>query len=252
MSAERRRRWLGVLAVGGGALLASSSPLWGTYFGRQLAWLAVERVEVSGAELLAPHEVLRASGIREGDNLLDEREVWEAALEAHPVIRSATVERRPPNTLRIRILEKQPVALVAGEALLPATGDGELLTLDPATVDLDLPIVHGTFADSGSAEHLHRLLAEVERLTVVDAALMATVTQLSPAGEDGELIHLTAGGVEVVLPFGATAERTAQLRAVIADLEARAGEEGNRTRPRVDLRFGDQVVVRPSSSMELS
>lgn len=252
MSAERGRRWLAVLAVGGGALLASSSPLWSTYLGRQLAWLEVERVEVTGASLLAPEEIVRASGIREGHNLLDERESWEAALEAHPVVHSASVARRPPGTLRIQVVEKRPVAFVAGETLLPATADGELLPLDPASVALDLPIVHGDAADASDPASLRRLLSEIERLSVIDPELMESVSQLRMIEEEGDLILLSAPSADVLLPFGADPVRTAQLRAVLADVERRASETEDRTRPLIDLRYGDQVVVGPPSSLGLS
>ncbi|MEX0912480.1 MAG: FtsQ-type POTRA domain-containing protein, partial [Gemmatimonadota bacterium] len=87
-----RRRRIAVLAtLGTIALLAAARPRWGSYLGRHLSWLTVERVEISGTRLLAPHEVLAASGIQPGQHLLDDRENWEAALEAHPVIAAATV-----------------------------------------------------------------------------------------------------------------------------------------------------------------
>jgi cell division septal protein FtsQ len=56
---------------------------------------------------------MRWSGVREGENLLglDLARV-KRDLELVPLIRSAAVERVPPNTLRIRVSEREPLARV--------------------------------------------------------------------------------------------------------------------------------------------
>jgi cell division protein FtsQ len=255
---DRRRRRIiigsGIAAV---ALLAGTSPLWATYLGRQIPWLEVDKVEIAGTHLLAPHEVLAASGIRDGQHLLDERTTWESSLLQNPVIASARVTRKLPNTLRVTVQEKRPVALVEDETLRLVTSTGEILPLDPAVVQVDLPIVHGSLSDSTSSLATHRLLAETERLSRLDPALMSEVSEIRAASEDGSTLVLVLPNADVILSTGATAARTAQLRAVLGDVAGRIQlREGDGSsapvRVRLDLRFGDQIVVAPMSSAEIS
>lgn len=82
---------------------------------------AVRDVQIEAEGVIPRAEILRWSGVREGQNLLglDLGRV-KRDLELVPLIRSAAVERVPPNTLRIRITEREPVARVlAPQAAVP-------------------------------------------------------------------------------------------------------------------------------------
>src|SRR5688500_18737053 len=105
MTMKRRLR---LAALGLVAAAAASSPLWRPHALRRVALFAADRVEVVGTRLLAPNEVVAASGIRIGASVWTDPAAWEAALRRHPVIASAVVERRMPATLLIRIIEKRP------------------------------------------------------------------------------------------------------------------------------------------------
>lgn len=241
------------------AVAALTSPLWGFELGRRIDWLEVDRVEVSGTVLLAPHEVLAASGLRSGHHLLDEREPLVLALRGHPVIADAAVTRRPPNTLRIRVQEERAVALVDDGMLRPATGAGEILPVDPAAVPVDLPIVRGTLRDSASTAAVRVVLAEIERLALLDPVLVTEISELRLLPGEPGVLAITHRNADLLLPVGATGERLAELHAVLehvatsngAALQGAAHELGTPdgsapTRIRLDLRFADQIVVAPS------
>ncbi|MQA91943.1 MAG: FtsQ-type POTRA domain-containing protein [Gemmatimonas sp.] len=231
------------------AAMATATVTWGADVARRVPWLKVERVEVSGAWLLTPQEVLVASGIRRGQHLLDERGTWEKALREHPVIAEARVTRRPPSTLRVSIVEKSPVAFVLDGSLRPATGRGEILPIDPSKVPLDLPVLRGPSNDSTDQGTLHRMLAETQHITELAPELIGEISEIHPFSEEGEALVLIHPIGEIIMPFGATARRVSELRAVLADLPSRWGESGTDFgRSRLDLRFADQVVVRNPST----
>lgn len=235
-----RRARLAVFALAAAA--AGSSPFWGPPALRHVPWFAADRVEVAGARLLAPHEVVHASGVRIGVNVWTDPAAWEAALERHPVVASATVERRLPSTLRIRIVEKRPVAFLGG-TLRPATGTGEILPVDPARVPVDLPIA-GTAPDTASRVRDRAtlaLLAEAARLADADPMLMARVSEVRLGRDGATRLVMAAPRAEVLLAAGAAEPRLSQLRATLADVDRRLAEGG---RAVVDARFADQVVVR--------
>ncbi|HUE96693.1 MAG TPA: FtsQ-type POTRA domain-containing protein [Longimicrobiaceae bacterium] len=254
MARTAKRRYGLPLALGAGGLLVLSAPVWGPGLGRQIGWLDVDRVEISGATLVAPHEVLRVSGIARGISIFDEREGWAAALEAHPIIARATITRRLPNTLRVRVLEERPVALVSGEALTPATAAGHVLPLDPTAVPIDLPIVPGLPDDEPAGSLVRLALAEAGRLADLDPLLMADVSEIRPAGA-GALVLVHPIG-EIMVPSEMPAARLGQLKAVLADLSRRIPESAPgatvRRPVQIDLRFDGQVVVRHPSPRELS
>lgn len=217
---------------------------------RRVPWFAVSRVEVSGARLLAPHEVLAASGAAPSQNVWDDPAGWERALREHPVIAAATVSRRFPATLRIRIREREPAALVQAGTLRPVTPDGALLPLDPARAPVDLPLARlQTPLDSARrvADPRDRaLLAEVGRLMRLDAPLMARVSEVRSVGQGQLLLSMSEPAAEVRLPAGAGGARLAQLRAALLEIGRRHRDVPAGAPPvHLDLRFRDQIVVYP-------
>jgi cell division protein FtsQ len=250
------RRRLGLLAGAAAAtVLLSTSPVWGSYIGRRIDWLQVQRVEVSGTRLLTPQEVLIASGVTPGQHLLDEAAVWERALLAHPVIEEARISRRPPGTLRIQIVEKRPIALISDETLRLATAAGEILPVDPFVVPLDLPIVHGTLTDSARAGPTLRTLAATARLDTLAPALMAKVSEVRMTNDRSEVLVLSHEIADILLPLDVPAGRLEELRRVLLDVQGRFPTDpasSRSPRHRIDMRFEEQVVVRPSPSAERS
>ncbi|HEX5727477.1 MAG TPA: FtsQ-type POTRA domain-containing protein, partial [Longimicrobiaceae bacterium] len=200
----RTRRLLLLAALAG----AGAAPLWAPPLLRRVEWFAARRVEVSGTHLLAPHEALAASGVRIGMNVWTDPEAWEAALRRHPAVADAEVTRRLPATLRIRVEEKRPAALVEAGTLRPATAAGEVLPVDPARVRVDLPLLR---APAGPGRT--RALAETGRLAELDPALLARVSEVRPAAGGALRLTLSAPAAEVLVPAGADGASLARLRA---------------------------------------
>ena len=105
---RRRLAWEigGVLA--GAAVVAAA--LWSPL-------LKVHNVDVDGATHTTSADVARAAGLDDEDNLLfvSTSEVA-ARAEELPWVKTAKVDRLLPNTVRIRIEERQPAMLLATEA----------------------------------------------------------------------------------------------------------------------------------------
>lgn len=234
-----RRIRLAALAAALPVLLAA--PLYGPRVLERTPWFRVQRVEVSGVRILAPHEVLAASGIVRGESVWRRPEPWLAALRRHPGIEDARVVRRLPATLRIEVREKRPVGLVERGSLHPVTAAGEVLPVDPARVPVDLPLLR---TPSGSTR---AMAAEVGRLGELDPGLLARVSEVGWAGRGTLLLVLSGPDARVLLPVGAQPDRLRQLRAALDRVGrgAPAAADSAAAGPvRVDLRFQDQVVVR--------
>lgn len=226
-----------------------ASPLWGPPVLRRIDWFQVERVEISGTRLLAPHQVLAWSAVRRGQNVWDDLGSVESALRAKPAIAEVHVTRKLPATLRIRIAEKQPVAYIEGTTLEPATATGEILPLDPTRAPIDLPILVGSW-ESQPAGMRVAILGETGRLARLDPSLIAEVSEIRSADSTATVLFLSHRLGEIVMPVGAGSSRLAQLRAVLGDLETRLPPADSIDRAaRIDLRFGEQIIVRLPSSV---
>jgi len=79
---------------------------------------AIRTLDIQTDGVLAPEQIRRWAGAKLGDNLflLDLARI-KRDLELSPVIQSVAVERSLPNILRIRVVEREPVAQIVTAAL---------------------------------------------------------------------------------------------------------------------------------------
>ncbi|PYQ18481.1 MAG: hypothetical protein DMF81_24775, partial [Acidobacteria bacterium] len=105
--------------------------------------LRVGRVEVRGSHFLSEGEVRELLGPAVGENILGlDIEALKARLRASPWVAEASVSRTLPDTLRVEIREREPLALAEVDRLYLMDGDGSLIDLyGPRTAGFDLPIV---------------------------------------------------------------------------------------------------------------
>jgi cell division protein FtsQ len=248
---RRNAALLGTVIIVGG--LAAAWPWWGPPAGRRIAWFAADRVEVAGARLLPPAEVLQASGVRVGTNVWADPAPFVLALRRHPAVASAEVVRVWPRSLRIRIVEKTPAALVQSGVLRPATADGEVLQVDAARAGVDLPLFTARVRVDGH----HRItdadaratLAETARLSELEPALMARVSEVRPLSRTETRLVLSRPAADVLVRDGIGPAALVRLRAALDDVAARAAADTTPQTARtvVDARFDDQIVVRGKS-----
>jgi cell division protein FtsQ len=125
-----------------------------------------------------------------GENILSLDLVrLKARLQASPWVAEATVSRALPDTLRVDVRERVPLALAEVERLYLMDADGTLIDLfGPRTAGFDLPVVRGLAEASAEARRVHG-----QRL----AALLTDLAELS--AEVSELEVEPAGHIRVVL-----------------------------------------------------
>jgi cell division protein FtsQ len=204
---RRRRRLLGALAV---LLLAGLGwvALWSP-------WASVRTVEVSGAERVPRAAVLAAAEDEAGRSMLLARtdDVAAAIREEQPLARSVTVTRQWPSTLRIVLVEREPVAAVpAGREVRLVDADGVVVERVAAgkvgqSSGKDLPRVEVDLARPGAVESL-RACVEVAR--GLPAELERKVRRLGATTPDRVWLEL-AGGARVDWGSGADTPRKAEV-----------------------------------------
>ncbi|MFH1011969.1 MAG: FtsQ-type POTRA domain-containing protein [bacterium] len=147
MRPPNRKKWIFVCLL---ALAALSLPFWrsaathwaAVHMRNALSSYRVRSIRVLGTQQLDRQEIVAISGIREGTPLfeINPKSVAERIL-AHPWIRSATVVRRLPDMIELRIEEQRPAALIPAEKMWAVTADRILLPMEKSKWRWDLPLL---------------------------------------------------------------------------------------------------------------
>jgi cell division protein FtsQ len=135
--------------------------------------LVVEDIVVEGRMQTSPQELFNVLMIRRGDPLLKcSPQQSKQQLEQLPWIQAATVQRRWPNTIYVRLGEKHPVALWQNNAKLFLIDEqGNIIDQQVGTEYADLLIVVG----KGAPHHTVALLKELDKVAELRSQITAAI-----------------------------------------------------------------------------
>lgn len=225
------RNTLFVVAVIGGAIWMYRQTQSDTRF-------AVKNIEIAGATHTPRAQIDSITRRYIGLNLfkIDIARV-QNDLGALPWIQRIAIEKRVPDTLRINVVERTPVALLMrGGALhyVDATGvvTGEL---SPSIGDGDLPIING--ADGAE---LTRTVAFVEQVRRGDTAVYSRIGEIRPIAPRGFAIFDRELGATVYANADDASPKWRDLYSIV-----KAENLGPASIAYADLRFADRVVIKP-------
>jgi cell division protein FtsQ len=251
--APRLHRVLGMLRTLVGVGLVGATSV-------SVAWLArrhvmssprfaITKIDVSGCERREPAAIVTESGLALGANAFAvDLDAARARILADPWIAEASLGRRLPGTVVIRVIERKPAALVSLGDMFLATADGTPFKKADVSDPVELPVVTGICPESlaedreGATRTIRRaieLSAEFER-GEMGARLPLQEVHVAPDGTFALVVGKVA--MQVVLgapPFRRKLEQAAR---VVAELDRRGARAeaillDNDTRP-------DRVVVR--------
>ena len=194
--------------------------------------LVVTDVKVEGRETTDRGTIVAALGVAPGSPILamSPRRAKEQ-LEALPWVRSAVVERRLPNTLYVRLVERKPLALWQhGGKLELIDREGNVIPVTNLDRFTKLPMVVGENAAVHAAELLDVLATEPDLASRVNAAIRV--------GDRRWNLRID-NAIDVLLPADGPASAWAQL----ARLERSSGIL-KRDVQVVDVRLPDRLVLK--------
>lgn len=194
----------------------------------------IAQVVVEG-RVKTPEPLLRAAiGATPGAPILDYRlDAARARIESINWVQAATVERRLPDTIVVRLVERRPFAVWQYEGKFRLIDrDGQVVTdSDVATFAGQLPLVVGAGAPAATAA----LMDALAQQPGIEARVLAAVR----VGERRWNLRLKSG-TDVLLPEGAETQALAKL----AELQAQHALL-DRPLQAIDLRLPDRFVFRP-------
>jgi cell division protein FtsQ len=220
--------------LGGGAVLSGWSPGSPTPLGLSAALgLVVNNIDVEGRETTDRDTIMKALGAHAGMPILAVNPTHaKDQLESLPWVRSAVIERRLPDTIFVRLVERQPLAVWQHEGKQELIDrDGTVIPVTDLTRFARLPTVVGGDAARQGAAVLLDLLAK-------EPAIASRVTAAVLVGERRWNVRID-NAIDVLLPETDMAGAWAKL----AQLE-RTTQLLQRDVETVDLRLPDRLVMK--------
>ena len=188
---------IGILALAAGVIIAGLMGVWrraGDEIVRQtaMAGLEIRHVEVTGTRELALLPVYQAAlPGRDNAMLTSDLPAIRERLRALPWVADASVSRRLPDTLAIRITERRPVALWQHRRKLHAIDiTGVPLTDDNLERFASLPLVVGAQANTRVREFLMLAATAPTLAGKVDAAVLVGGRRWDLKFKTGETLSL--------------------------------------------------------------
>jgi len=228
------RNILIVAGIALGALLAYRHTQSGAQF-------AVKTIEIDGATH-TPRAALEAITRQYAGMNLFKIDIGRVRrdLGALAWVRHVDIEEKVPDTLRIRIVERTPVALVLSDGPVHYVDDDGVTfaELSTAVGDSDLPVISG--ARGAELAHCVGLLRD---LRARDAQLYARVSEVRPVAPRGFAIFDRELGAFVYADAGDLSAKWRDLYAIVANEKLARGAIEY-----ADLRFQNRIVVKPWSA----
>lgn len=153
------------------------------------------------------------------------------------------IEKKLPDTLRIRITERTPVALAFSESGLRYVDEHGVAfaALSPAVGNPDLPLVTGA---QGVA--LQRCVALLRDLSRSDPQLYSRISEVKPVAPDAYALFDRDLGAFVYAKGDQLSSKWRTLHAL-----TRAEKLGRGALAYADLRFADRIVIKPVEAVTL-
>jgi len=203
----------------------------------------IDRVEVIGAKNVDPGKLRKLSGVDGHTNLLTlPSDEIAANVEKNPWVKDAKVEKDYFHTVRIKVTERVPIALlnIKGTGYLVDRQGFVIAGCDPAQFQ-SLPHVHGGDSKSPQVERMlpnGRLREAAMILGAMTPAIRETVGIINPYDGRGNVM-VSRDGFQIV--YGEREEsgrKNEVLEAIVADIKSNA-----RRATYIDVRVPDSPVV---------
>lgn len=222
----------------------------------------LKAIDVEGNIAVGKEEIITVSGLERGRNIWSaDLEETERRLMMARRFEQVALTRRLPGTVVIRVKELQPIAFVQLDRLYGVSEAGELIPLTPGNGMPDLPVVtvdvssylrgpdaaesrdrsFETLRDAmrGSPE-MARALYLMRVLRTMSPGMYDELSEIHVSSPDDPIAYMVEGGLAIRFGTGHYPRKIEMLRRTVERLEA----DAIRTRL-IDLRFKDQVIVRP-------
>ena len=250
----KKRRWMPSWKTVAIVVTVSAAVLYGAFRAAGVALtanaLTINTITVKGTSRMAPGEALAIlDGLRGSSMVTADLESWRQKLLDAPWVADASIRRVFPRTVAVVISEREPLGIGRIQnALYLLDQDGTVIDeFGPKYAEFDLPFIYGLAPkadDSDGSADRHaalagRVLADLQRRP----DLAQKIAQVDVSNANDAVVVLKNDGVQLHTGDDHFADRVQSY----LDLAQRLHEDVPRI-DSVDLRFGDNVFVKPQGT----
>ncbi len=220
------------------AVAAIALSLWVWHRAQSDGRFAVKNIEVSGAAHTSREALDAVTSAFVGVNLFKiDIDHVQRELRALPWVSHIEIEKKLPDTLRIRVTERTPWALVkTGSTLRYADENGvPFAPLSPSVGDPDLPVI--TAPDAADRQRCAQLIRDLHQH---DPLLYSRISEVRPVAPHAFALFDRDLGTVIYADADHLSEKWRTLYAI-----ANAERFGRGAIDYADLRFADRVVLKP-------
>ena len=254
----KKRRWMPSWKTVAVAVTVSAVVLYGVFRAAGVALtanaLSINTITVDGTSRMAPGEALAIlEGLRGSSMVTADLESWRQKLLDAPWVADASIRRVFPRTVAVVISEREPLGIGRIQnALYLLDQEGTVIDeFGPKYAEFDLPFIDGLppgTDDAGEPADQHamlagRVLADFQRRP----DLARRVSQVDVSNANDAVVVLKDDNVPLHTGDAHFADRVQ----LYLDLSPRLHQDVAGI-DSVDLRFGDNVFVRPGSGVRES
>ncbi len=233
------------IASGSGLLLASGALLTVQVL-LDSGYFEVRQIRVEEQVRVSEGEILEASDIKLGDSMFDlELYMIGRKIEEHPWIATAYVERSFPDQVVIRVVERQPRAIIDLDYLYYVDKSGVVFKMLDAGDQLGYPVITGINRQyllenpDQTQDCLNLALRLMDELANRSLFNLDDVSEIHYDQQEGLILHTLIGGVPVRLGTQGFEGKLDRLEAIYDDLEPRL-----LALKYIDLNVADRVIVK--------
>lgn len=218
-----------------------------TYFFLNSTFFSVGSIVVNGNNLLTAEELIALSGLNEGINIFKlDASLAVQKIQTHPYIKEIKISRKLPQTIVLKVLEREPCAYVLGQdGFIAIDLEGIYLNKTNNIMQNPLPVISGVNvgADNkpGNSIMTSGLQTALDLLGILDKVILENVAEIIAATPDS-LALKTIQGVEI--RFGKPEDMERKV-AVIQELLIDNGVIiNNQTVEYIDLRYNTSPAIK--------
>ncbi len=221
------------------------------YYFANSVYFSVGQVFVYGNEVVSAEEIVEMTDLKFGANIFRVSTVQAVQkVLVHPRIKSLSINRKLPDTLKVTVVERKPLALViCDDGIIMVDEDRVYLEKTSDILHLNYPLISGVTvpndARPGDVVETPGLVSAIRLITLMDKEFFSNVIEISAETSQSLSLKTKQG---VVVMFGEPEDLERKVEVMESLLLDNSNAINNQTVEYLDLRYKTAPVIKRKNS----